>query len=119
MAREGAVEPEQSSTRLLVESKVRAEIRAADALCPGADAIAVAGSLTPVVVLVKGNAGDADRAAGIALAGADGEAARKALAALGVTEPSCAVCSRPEPGIESVPPRCASARSSRRSTRRS
>lgn len=99
MAREGAVEPGRSDARLLLEAKVRAEVSAADALCPGSDAIASSGSLTPIAVLVKGVPGEVDRSAGVVLAGADGDAARKALEALDVAGPLFAVCSRAEPGV--------------------
>lgn len=95
MAGEGAVE--LTDARFLVESKVRAELSAADALCPGSAVIVGAGSLTPAVLLVKGNPGEADVSAGVALAGADGEAARKALDALDVTGAHYAVCSRTTP----------------------
>ncbi|MDP3630779.1 MAG: hypothetical protein Q8S43_07500 [Actinomycetota bacterium] len=97
MAGEGAVEPISTDTRFLMEAKVRAELSAADALCPGSAAIAGTGSLTPAVLLVKGTAGEADISAGVALAGADGEAAHKALDALDVTGPLYAVCSRTVP----------------------
>lgn len=94
MAREGAVEAEPSQVRALHEAKVRAELGAADALAPGSDAIAGTGSLTPAVVVVKGAPGEADRSSGIALAGPDGDAVRKALDALGVDGPVYALCSR-------------------------
>ena len=77
---------------------MRAELDAADALGLGSDAIAGAGSLTPAVVVVKGTPGEADRSSGIALAGADGDAVRKALDALGVDGPLFALCSRPATG---------------------
>jgi len=99
VAREGAVEAGGSGARLLAEAKVRAELSAADALYPGADAITGSGAITPTVVIVKGEPGEADLAAGVALAGADGDAVRKALDALGVDGTSFAVCSRPAPGV--------------------
>lgn len=77
-------------------AKVRAEMRAADLLLPGADVIPAAGSLTPVVLAVKGSPGPAELAGGSALSGADGEALRKALTALGFdAERLAAVVSRP------------------------
>jgi hypothetical protein len=65
-------------------AKATVELAAADALVPGASAVAGNGSVFAVVVLLKGDPGHEDVAAGRALAGPDGEAADKALAALGL-----------------------------------
>jgi len=97
VAREGAVGSGESAARLLVEAKVRAELSAADELYSDAGAVVGVGSLMPAAVVVKGTPRDADRSSGTALAGADGEAARKALDALGVDGPIFATCSRPSP----------------------
>ena len=86
--------------RALYEARALAEIAAADALAPGSDVIAWSGELLADVALVKGFAGPAEAAGGRALSGNDGEAAAKALEALG-WPPSCwfATLSRPEPTI--------------------
>lgn len=82
--------------RALFEAKVRAELEAADALMPGAETVAWAGSPWASLAAVKGSPGAADLAHGTALAGADGEALRKALSALGRDpEDVFLVCSRP------------------------
>lgn len=76
-------------------AKAQAEQDAADAALPG---IAVLASGDPLgrVLLVKGEPGAADLAAGEALAGADGDAARAALEALGIPTASVlAVVTRP------------------------
>lgn len=80
------------------EAKVRAELAAADALVEGAGAVLAQGGPFAAVALVKGEPGDADLAAGCALAGPDGDAARKAVAALGYAGPIFATVSRPAPG---------------------
>lgn len=87
--------------RALYEAKVRAELAAADALAPGSDRVAARGELLATLALVKGLPGPAEASGGAALSGADGEAADKALAALG-HDPARAfrVLSRPEPGLE-------------------
>ena len=77
------------------EAKAVSELADADALVPGASAIAGRGSLFARVVLLKGEPGEEDRSAGRALAGADGEAADKVLVALGI-DPATAwrMCTR-------------------------
>ena len=86
--------------RGVFEARARAELAAADALAPGSDAVAWSGSLFADVVAVKGLAGPAEASGGAALTGADGEAARKALIALGWAEDAIfATLSRPEPGL--------------------
>jgi hypothetical protein len=70
----------------LHEARARAELRAADALAPGADAVSWRGALLAQVAVVKGLPGPAETSGGAALSGADGEAAVKALSALGYSE---------------------------------
>ncbi len=84
------------------EAKVRAELGTADRTAPGSDAIPWSGDPFAVVALIKGDPGPAEVAGGTALSGPDGEAARKALAALGF-DPSAifATVARPETGIDS------------------
>ena len=65
------------------ESKILAELDAADALSPGTGPGARAGDPFATVMLVKGLPGPAEIAGDPVLSGADGDAARKALAALG------------------------------------
>ncbi len=71
----------------LFEAKAVAELTRADALVPGATEVRWSGQPIAGVMLVKGEPGAQDRAAGRALAGAVGEAARKALGALGYGGP--------------------------------
>lgn len=86
--------------RALFEARARAELAAADALAPGSDAVEWAGALLAEVVVVKGLAGPAEATGGAALSGPDGEAARKALRALGYADAGLFfTLSRPEPGI--------------------
>jgi hypothetical protein len=67
-------------------ARSRAELVSADALAPGSDAIGWRGALVAQVVVVKGLPGPAEASGGAALSGADGEAAIKALVALGYAE---------------------------------
>lgn len=83
MVPEPSVEP-GAQLRESYEAKAVSELAAADVLVPGSAAIAGSGALFAAVVLLKGNPGEEDRAAGRALAGADGEAADKVLVALGL-----------------------------------
>lgn len=87
--------------RALYEAKVAAELGQAETLAPGSDRVAPRGDLLASVALVKGLPGPAEASGGAALTGADGEAADKALAALG-WDPARVfrTLSRPEPGIE-------------------
>lgn len=83
------------------EAKARAELAAADALAPGSDVVAWSGTLLPHVALVKGAPGPAEASGGAALSGPDGEAAAKALVALGWPEDSWfATLSRPDLDLE-------------------
>lgn len=81
--------------------KARAELAAADALVPGSDLVAWSGALLARVALVKGLPGPAEAAGGPALSGPDGDAAEKALLALGWPECSWfATVSRSEPDAD-------------------
>lgn len=80
------------------EARARAELAHASSLAPGSDAGASSGALIAEVALVKGLAGPAEASGGAALSGPDGEAAEKALAALGwPTDAVFRMLSRPEP----------------------
>ncbi len=73
-----------SDLRRLHEARARAELAAADALLPGSDCAAESrGCLTPAVAVIKSVPGPAEAAGGEALSGADGDAAIKAIGALG------------------------------------
>jgi hypothetical protein len=90
--------PEQ--VRELFEERAKAELAAADALAPGSDSVAWSGALFAAVAVVKGLPGPAEATGGAALTGADGEAARKALSALGWDADAVfTTLSRPEPGL--------------------
>jgi len=83
----------------LFEAKARAELAAADAVLGAKPAVANSGDALGSTVLVKGAPDAGDRAARRALAGPDGVAATKALAALGLdADAVLAVCSRPAAG---------------------
>lgn len=87
----------------LHEARARAELSAADALAPGADAVAWRGALLAQVAIVKGLPGPAEASGGAALSGADGDAAVKALAALGYAEGDLYfTLSRPELGADAA-----------------
>ena len=85
--------------RSLHHARARAELAAADALCPGSDAVAWRGALLAEVAVIKGLPGPAEAAGGPAVSGADGQAAESSLAKLGY-EPDTAffTLSRPIPG---------------------
>jgi hypothetical protein len=100
---EPAAEPTAEQVRAEFEERARAELKAADALAPGSDAVAWSGALLAEVALVKGLPGPAEASGGSALSGVDGEAALKALAALGWDGGGVfRTLSRPEPGISSA-----------------
>lgn len=83
------------SLQRLYEAKAAAEVGAADSLVPGSAEVRGSGDLLAEVVLLKGLPGPGDLRARRALAGADGEAAGKALAALGFDATSVfAACTR-------------------------
>lgn len=80
----------------LYAAKAKAELKRADEVLGVPVPIVGAGEVLASVVLVKGVPDAADRAARRALAGPDGEAAGKALEALGFAAGDAwAVCSRP------------------------
>lgn len=83
-------------------AKTRAELDEADALLRLPAGTAWSGSLSPAVALIKGEPGPAELGGGPALSGPDGEAAEKALDALGVTGARWCTLSRPAPEIESA-----------------
>jgi hypothetical protein len=90
--------PKDDAARLarLYASKVKAELKRADEALGVPVRIDGAGEMLASVVLVKGVADAAERAGRRALTGADGEAAGKALQALGFDEGDAwAVVSRP------------------------
>jgi hypothetical protein len=96
-------EPSAEQIRAQFEERAKAELRAADALAPGSDAVAWSGALLAEVALVKGLPGPAEASGGGALSGADGEAARKALTALGWgDERVFCTLSRSEPGASAA-----------------
>lgn len=94
----------QADVGSVFTGKARAELAAADALVPGSDLVAWSGALMARVALVKGLPGPAEAAGGAALSGPDGEAAEKALLALGWPEGSWfATVSRSEPDADAGP----------------
>ena len=81
-------------------ARARAELLAADALAPGADVVSWRGNTFAQVAVVKGLPGPAEASGGAALSGVDGDAAVKALVALGYAEEYIFfTISRPSPGI--------------------
>lgn len=81
--------------------KARAELRAADALLPGADAVPWSGSHVAALAFVKGLPGPAEASGGAAMSGADGAAALKAAEKLGYrAEEVFFTVSRPQPGSD-------------------
>jgi uracil-DNA glycosylase len=95
--------PQANAAELCVlhETRARAELLAADALAPGSDAVAWRGAILAEVAVVKGLPGPAEVSGGAALSGADGDAATKALGALGYAEDVVYfTLSRPGSGID-------------------
>jgi hypothetical protein len=91
--------PEDIAASLL--AKARAELDAADALLPDPGTVARRGGPDAAVLLIKGTPDAADAAAGHALAGADGQAAIKALASMGLGDAErLAMLSRPAGAVE-------------------
>lgn len=87
--------------RALHEGRAKAELAAADRLAPGSDRVPPRGALLAEIAVVKGLPGPAEATGGAAMSGADGEALRKALEALGWAEGGVFyTLSRPEPGME-------------------
>jgi len=86
------------------EARVQAELAAADKLLPGSDAVSSAGAHFATIVVVKGLPGPAEASGKPAMSGADGEAARKALDALG-WEADSAFYTLSRPGSSTDAPR--------------
>lgn len=87
-----------ASARLerLFGAKARAELKAADALLGRPIAVAGSGDVLGSVVILKGTPAEQDRASRRALAGPDGDAAAKAIEALGLDPAAVfAQCTRP------------------------
>lgn len=78
----------------LYRAKARAEIDAAERTGAGGTSVRPSGDELAEIVLVKGEPGPGDLEGGYALAGADGEAADKALDALGAPAGRFAFCTR-------------------------
>lgn len=98
MAEKGEIRSSEALMSLH-EAKARAELVAADALLPAADIVPWSGAVFAEVALVKGLPGPAEAAHQPALSGADGEAAMKALVALGYDRDSVfSTLSRPVEG---------------------
>lgn len=96
-----AIDATAAEIRASHEVRARAELEAADALCPGSDAVPWAGALLAEIALVKGHRGPAEESGGAALTGADGDAAKLALGRLGYDwSRAFRTLSRPEPGSE-------------------
>lgn len=86
--------------RRLHEERAKAELAAATAHAPGSDVVPVGGDLLAEVALVKGRPGPAEASGGRAISGADGEAAAKALEALGWDPAKTfGTLSRPDPSL--------------------
>lgn len=85
MSPEPAQNPEEyAALRACVESRVRAELEAADAMCPGAELSSRRrGDLLGGVMVVKGAQGPAEAAGKPPVSGPDGDAVRKGLETLG------------------------------------
>lgn len=80
---DSAAELGAAALRSLHQARAAAELAASNTMIPGADAVAPRGNVFAQVVVVKGLAGPAEATGGAALSGPDGEAALKALTALG------------------------------------
>lgn len=100
-ARAESLAARAESIRALFAEKAAAELAAADRSAPGSDAVPWRGDSMADVFVVKGLPGPAEAAGGAAVSGADGDAADKALGALGHDmSRSFFTLSRPEPGID-------------------
>ncbi|MBF4509238.1 MAG: hypothetical protein ISP10_01980 [Aeromicrobium sp.] len=91
----GAQDVEAARLEKLYRAKARDEIESAEALLGEDVFVAAHGDELADVLLVKGVPGPSDVEAGRALAGADGEAAGKALDALGMPAARFFACTRP------------------------
>jgi len=86
----------------LFHAKARAELKAADGKAPGSDIVRSAGAEFAETALVKGLSGPAEATGGSALEGPDGDAADRALEALGYDPAlSFRIVSRVEQGVAS------------------
>jgi hypothetical protein len=95
------VSDEARALRSLIKNRARAELMAADSVAPGSDTVRWRGSLLPAVAVVKGSPGPAESSGDPAFSGADGEAAAKALVALGYEESQLFyTISRPQAGVD-------------------
>lgn len=94
MSHDHDIADESARLDRLYREKARAEIDLAEALAEGMPEVRAHGDELAEVLLAKGEPGPGDRAAGYALAGADGEAADKALDALGLPQARFALCTR-------------------------
>jgi hypothetical protein len=95
-----------AALREVHEARARAELAEADRACPGCDAVPGAGDVLAEVLLLKGLPGPAEAAGGDALSGVDGEAASKALEALGWdASQAFRALTCPQPGLDRT--RCA------------
>ncbi len=83
----------------LFRAKALAEVERADRTGDAVPSVRTHGDVLAEILLVKGEPGPDDRERGYALAGGDGEAAGKALEALGLTATWFAFCTRSE-GLE-------------------
>ncbi len=87
----------------MFRAKAAEELAAADRLLPGSDAVPSSGDPSAATLLVKGRPGPAEVSGGAALSGPDGEAAHKALEALGFDAGDVfATLSRSASGCESA-----------------
>ena len=80
---DSAAELGAANLRSLHTARVIAELAASNELVPGADAVATRGAVFAQIAVVKGLPGPAEATGGPAMSGPDGDAALKALAALG------------------------------------
>ncbi|MBN2247951.1 MAG: hypothetical protein JW733_04565 [Coriobacteriia bacterium] len=98
MSREQETTARSARLDRMFREKARSEIAAAEQVGEGAPSVLTHGDELAQVLLVKGEPGPADLDRGYALAGPDGEAADKALDALGLPAERFALCTR-IPGV--------------------
>lgn len=101
-ASSGSPTPSQTAEdiRHAFSAKVVAEVAAADALAPGSDAVPSRGNPLARVLVFKGLPGPAEASGGAAVSGGDGQAAVKALVALGYAEDDAFFAlTRPVPSV--------------------
>lgn len=102
MSEPGSGETDEAARlHALFDAKVAAELDRADAEVPGSGLIASRGERFATVMLVKGDPGPAEVSGGAALSGPDGDAACKALEALGFDGSEVfATVARPEKDVD-------------------